>query len=261
MNSKGRLAGKVAVVTGAGSKEGIGTGAAMAIKFAQEGCRVVVLNRSEASGAATVDAIHREGGESMMVVADVSRPDDCRRAAQEVVAAYDGVDVLVNNAAQSSPDTIVDGPDETWDAVMGVKLRGTVQMTRSLVSHIRRGGSIINISSISALRTPPNRLAYSTANGAIFTLTRVMAVQIGGRGIRVNCIVPGQVWTPMARRALAPDGAESVVAAVREERRLNSPLQLEGTPWDIANTALFFASEDSRWLTGQTLVVDGGYLC
>jgi NAD(P)-dependent dehydrogenase (short-subunit alcohol dehydrogenase family) len=88
-----------------------------------------------------------------------------------------------------------------------------------------------------------------------------MAVQIGDRGIRVNCIVPGQVWTPMARRALAPDGAQNVVAAVREERRLNSPLQLEGTAWDIANTALFFASEDSRWVTGQTLVVDGGYLC
>lgn len=264
MNKSARLKDKVAVVTGAGAKGGVGTGAAMALTFAREGARVVVLNRSAEAADATVALIRDEGGECVRVLGDVTSAADCARAAQETVAAYGAVDVLVNNAANSQADSIVDGSEAAWEAIMGAKLKGAAQMSRAFIPHVVRGGAIINISSIAALRPPRpphNYLSYSTANGGLITMTSVMAVELGARGIRINCVIPGQVWTPIAQRAQSEGRSDADIAAAREQRRANTLLNLEGTAWDIANAVLFFASDDARWITGQSLVVDGGFLC
>lgn len=264
MTGSARLKDKVAIVTGAGAKDGVGTGAAMALTFAREGARVIVLNRGAEAADLTVEMIRRDGGVCARVLADVTSAADCARAAQETLAAYGSADILVNNAANSEADSLVDGPESAWDAVMDVKLKGAAQMSRAFAPHLQRGGAIVNISSIAALRPPRpphNYLSYSTANGGLISMTNVMAVELGARGIRVNCVIPGQVWTPIAERAHSPGRSDADIAAAREHRRSNTLLNLEGTAWDVANTALFFASEDARWITGQSLVVDGGFLC
>jgi NAD(P)-dependent dehydrogenase (short-subunit alcohol dehydrogenase family) len=255
-----RLAGQVALVTGAGSKDGIGVGAAISIVFAREGALVVIVNRSADAAEATADTIRQEGGKCTVVLADVSIAADCRRAAEKAVAAYGRVDILVNNAAISDPGSIFDVTEENWDAVMNVNLKGMMMMTQALMPHIGRGGSIINISSRSALRPLMGHLAYATSKGAINTLTSAIAMQVASLGVRVNSVVPGGPWTPVAKRILAAKMSDDEVAAVREARRLEVPLKTEGTAWDVANAVLFFASKESSWVTGQSLVVDGGYV-
>ncbi|ALJ16320.1 SDR family NAD(P)-dependent oxidoreductase [Sphingopyxis macrogoltabida] len=253
---------KIAVVTGGGAKDGIGIGAATAIRLAGAGAHVVVVNRSAAAGEVTRSLIEDSGGTCDVLAADTSSAKDCEAVVGTVADRHGRIDILVNNAAISDlgKGHLRDMVEEGWDAVMDVNLKGMMLMSRSAVRTMSDGASIINLSSIAALRHSANvPLAYATSKGAIMTLTSALASQLGASGIRVNCVVPGGVWTPIAWRAFAAVMSPAEVETARERRRTSVPLQSEGTAWDVADAILFFASDQSRWITGQSLVVDGGH--
>jgi len=261
----GRFAGRVALVVGAGSTEGAdletpGVGAAISLLFAREGARVGVLGLGADGAARTVELIEREGGEAVPVQADVSRQDDCRRAVETVIARYGRLDILVNNLGiRLSGTGVVDVPEDEWDRVMDVNVKGPMLMTKHAVPHMTAGSAIVNISAEVAVRpTFTSSLAYATSQGALNTLTTSLAVQLADRGIRVNGISPGNLWTPLAVRERLARGEGNQLAAERERRRALSPLGLEGNAWDVAHAAAFLASEDARWITGQTVTLDGG---
>jgi NAD(P)-dependent dehydrogenase (short-subunit alcohol dehydrogenase family) len=248
-----RLAGKVAIVTGAGSRgEGIGNGRATAVLFAREGARVLVVDQSLAAAEATLALIRQEGGEAVVFQADVTRRQDCEAMVAEAVARWGGLHALDNNVGIGSRGTILDVDEAEWDHVMRVNVTGMMLASRAAVPVMARGGggAIVNISSISALR-PRGLTAYSASKGAVIALTRAMAVDHAPQGIRVNCIAPGPVYTPMVSAAgMSPE--------LRERRRLASPLGIEGTGWDVAHAAVYLCSDEARYVTGVVLPVDGG---
>jgi NAD(P)-dependent dehydrogenase (short-subunit alcohol dehydrogenase family) len=248
-----RLDGKVAVVTGGGSRAaGIGTGRAAAILFARHGARVLVVDRDEAAANATVDMIAAEGGEAVAVAADLTVEEDCTAMAAAAVGRWGRIDVLDNNVGIEGPGTILDATSEDWDRVMAVNVRTIVQASRAVVPVMATGGggSIVNLSSISALR-PRGLTPYTAAKGAVIALTRAMAIDHAAAGIRVNCIAPGPIYTPMVY-------ADGMADEVRERRRAASPLGVEGTGWDVGYAALFLVSDEARYITGTVLPVDGG---
>ncbi|MCH6165474.1 SDR family NAD(P)-dependent oxidoreductase [Pseudonocardia alaniniphila] len=248
-----RLDGKVAVVTGGGSRAaGIGTGRAAAILFARHGARVLVVDRDEDAANATVDMIAAEGGEAVAVAADLTVEDDCTAMAAAAVGRWGRIDILDNNVGIEGPGTILDATSEDWDRVMAVNVRTIVQASRAVVPVMATGGggSIVNLSSISALR-PRGLTPYTAAKGAVIALTRAMAIDHAAAGIRVNCIAPGPIYTPMVYAAGMAD-------ELRDRRRAASPLGIEGTGWDVGFAALFLVSDEARYITGTVLPVDGG---
>lgn len=248
-----RLAGKVAIVTGAGSRaEGIGNGRAAAVLFAREGARVLVVDANEQAAAATVEMIKGEGGTSEAAVADVTRAADCEAMVKTAVDRWGRLDILDNNVGIGGAGSVLQVSEETWDRVMEVNVKTMMLAAKAAIPAMiaSGGGSIINISSISALR-PRGLTAYSTSKGAVIALTRAMAIDHAADGIRVNCVAPGPVYTPMVY-------AGGMSEELRERRRQASPLKVEGTGWDIGYAALFLASDEARYITGQVLVVDGG---
>lgn len=248
-----RLPGKVAIVTGAGSRgAGIGNGRAAAILFAREGARVLLVDRDRVAAEETARMIAEEGGESAVFEADVTADADCAAMVAEAVARWGRLDVLDNNVGIGSRGSVVETSIEDWEHVQRVNVTSMMLSSKHAVPEIARwgGGAVINVSSISALR-PRGLTAYSTSKGAVIALTRAMAVDHAREGIRVNCIAPGPVFTPMVAGAGMSD-------ELRERRRRASLLGTEGTGWDIGYAALFLASDESRWITGQVLVVDGG---
>jgi NAD(P)-dependent dehydrogenase (short-subunit alcohol dehydrogenase family) len=253
MPLKPRLEGKVAIVTGAGSHaEGIGNGRATAILFAREGAKVLVVDNSPAAAELTLEMIKKEGGKAEVFVADVSRADDCRGLVEKTVKLWGRLDILDNNVGISGPGTVVAVEEESWDRVMRVNVKSMMLTGKFAIPAMAAGGggSIINISSISALR-PRGLTPYSASKGAVIALTRAMAIDHGKDGIRVNCIAPGSVYTPMAY-------ARGMSDELRERRRQANLLKIEGTGWDIGYAALFLASDEARFITGVVLVVDGG---
>jgi NAD(P)-dependent dehydrogenase (short-subunit alcohol dehydrogenase family) len=248
-----RLAGKVAIVTGAGSRaEGIGNGRAAAILFAREGARVLLVDQNKEAAEATRALIAGEGGEAETLVADVTREGDCRAMVDEAVRRWGRLDILDNNVGIGSRGTVVDVGEAEWERVMTVNVTSMMLAGKHAVPAMARGGggAIVNISSISALR-PRGLTAYSASKGAVIALTRAMAVDHAGQGIRVNCIAPGPVYTPMVYAGGMSDD-------LRDRRRRASPLGIEGTGWDVANAALFLVSDEARYITGVVLPVDGG---
>jgi NAD(P)-dependent dehydrogenase (short-subunit alcohol dehydrogenase family) len=248
-----RLAGKVAIVTGGGSRaEGIGNGRAAAILFAREGARVLVVDRRKEAAEATHAMIATEGGESAVFPADVTRSDECRAMVDEAVRRWGRLDILDNNVGIESRGTVVEESEAQWTRVMEVNVTSMMLTGKHAVPAMAKtgGGAIVNISSISALR-PRGLTAYSASKGAVIALTRAMAIDHAAQGIRVNCIAPGPVYTPMVY-------ASGMSDEVRERRRRASPLGLEGTAWDVAYAALFLVSDEARYITGVLLPVDGG---
>jgi NAD(P)-dependent dehydrogenase (short-subunit alcohol dehydrogenase family) len=248
-----RLEGKVAIVTGGGSRaQGIGTGRAAAILFARHGARVLVVDRDEAAAKDTIDMITAEGGEAVAVAADLTVEDDCTAMAAAAVGRWGRIDVLDNNVGIEGPGTILDVSMADWDRVMAVNVRTIVQASRAVVPVMATGGggSIVNLSSISALR-PRGLTPYTAAKGAVIALTRAMAIDHAAAGVRVNCIAPGPIYTPMVYAAGMAD-------ELRERRRAASPLGVEGTGWDVGYAALFLVSDEARYITGTVLPVDGG---
>ncbi|MGI8551322.1 MAG: SDR family NAD(P)-dependent oxidoreductase [Dehalococcoidia bacterium] len=248
----GRLAGKVAIVTGAGSRgPGTGNGRATAILFAREGARVVLADQVLERAEETLAAIETEGGQAYAWQADVTQSGECRALVEEAVRRYGRLDILDNNVGIEGGGTVVQVDEDTWDRVMQVNVKSMMLMSKFAIPAMLPdgGGSIINISSISALR-PRGLTPYSTSKGAIIALTRAMAIDHAREGVRVNCIAPGPVYTPMV--------AGGMTAERRERRRLASPLGIEGSAWDIAWAAVYLASDEARYVTGVVLPVDGG---
>jgi NAD(P)-dependent dehydrogenase (short-subunit alcohol dehydrogenase family) len=249
------LLGKVAIVTGGGAAgDGIGNGRAAAILLARAGARVVVVDRKRELAERTADMIVAEGGEAKGVEADVTDETHCRVLTERTMERFGRLDLLDNNVGIGSRASVVDESPETWRRIMQVNVETMFLVSKYAIPAMIAsggGGAIVNVSSISALR-PQGLTAYTTSKGAIIALTRAMAVDHGPDGIRVNCVAPGPVFTPM----VGAGGA--MTDAVRDTRRRASVLGIEGTGWDVGRAVRFLLSDEARYITGQTLVVDGG---
>jgi NAD(P)-dependent dehydrogenase (short-subunit alcohol dehydrogenase family) len=247
----GRLEGKVAVVTGAGSRgPGLGNGKATAILFAREGARVLCADSVKERAADTVELIRAEGGEAEPFVADVTRAAACRAMVSAAVDLWGGLDVVHNNVGIESRAGVLEVTEQEWDRVMAVDLKSMLLTTQAAVPALanRGGGSIICVSSVAGLRGY-GRTAYAAAKAGVIGFVTSVAVQLGPQAIRVNAIAPGLVWTPMV---------EDHGPRMREQRRKASPLGTEGSGWDVGWGAVYLASDESRWVTGQVLVIDAG---
>jgi NAD(P)-dependent dehydrogenase (short-subunit alcohol dehydrogenase family) len=252
-----RLEGKVAVVTGAGSRgPGVGNGKAMAVLFAREGARVLLVDRVRERAEETQERIRQEIGaaadqQTAVFEADVTEPAQANAAIDEAVRRWGRLTTLVNNVGIGSPPSILQTEPDAWDEVMRVNLRSMFLVSKAAIPHLKQngGGVILNISSVSGLRGRGNA-AYAASKGAVVSLTQTMAIQHAPDGIRVVCIAPGPVYTPMVAGGMTPQTRAARLASV--------PLGTEGTAWDIGWAAVFLVSDEARWITGVTLPVDGG---
>jgi len=241
------------VITGGTS----GIGEAIALLLAQEGAAVSITGRSRDRGEAVVSKIQQTGGKAMFIPADSRTSQDCRRVVDQTQQGFGRLDILVNNAGVFYAHTILDCPESEWDEQLDSKLKGTFLMSKlALPAMIEQGrGIIINVSSGWGLVGGDRAVAYCAANGGVVLLTKSMAIDHGPQGIRVNCICPGDVLTPMLP-------ADAKLRELKWEEYLagcsNRPLGRIGTVGEIAQAALFLASDDSSFMTGATLVVDGG---
>lgn len=251
-----RLDGKVAIVTGAGnrSEDGVGTGRASALLFAREGAKVLIADRNVEAAKRTQAEIQAEQGEASVFEADVAVESDCRSLVEATVERYGRIDVLMNNVGIAGSGKVTEIDFDEWDRVMDVDVKSMAMLSKYAIPAMEKsgGGSIINVSSIDGLRAGAfHNVPYAVAKGGVLVLTRAMAVHHGREGIRVNCIVPGHLDTPMV--SALPDEA-------RELRRKAGPLGTVGTGWDIGWAAVFLASDEARWITGVALPVDAGVL-
>jgi NAD(P)-dependent dehydrogenase (short-subunit alcohol dehydrogenase family) len=248
-----RLAGKVALITGGTS----GIGEATAILFAREGAAVAITGRSEERGRKVIEQIQSGDGRALFVRADVRVAEDCRRAVDETLSAFGRLDVLFNNAGVFVANDTVDCSEEEWDEQVDASLKGTFLMSKfALPTMIAQGsGSIINCGSGWGLVGGDRAVAYCAAKGGVIVMTRAMAMDHGPQGVRVNCVCPGDTVTPMEHKDAAHRGMtwEDYVAGASAR-----PLGRMGEPDEIARAALFFACDESSFVTGAALPVDGG---
>jgi NAD(P)-dependent dehydrogenase (short-subunit alcohol dehydrogenase family) len=248
------LAGKVAIVTGGGAVgDGIGNGRAAAILLARAGTKVLVADREFNLAQRTVEMISAEGGTAVAIATDVTDEAQCAIMVQTTLDRFGRLDFLDNNVGINSRGSVTCSTLESWHRVMQVNIDSMFLSSRHAIPamiNYAGGGAIVNVSSISALR-PKGNTAYSTSKGAVIALTRAMAVDHGRDHIRVNCVAPGPVFTPLV---YGPGMSE----ATRDLRRRASVLGIEGTGWDIGYAVRFLLSDHARFITGQTLVVDGG---
>ncbi len=244
---------KVALITGGTS----GIGRATATLFAREGAAVAITGRNEERGREVVAEIERGGGRAIFVRADVRLAEDCRRAVEETVAAFGRLDVLFNNAGVFVANDTIDCSEEEWDLQVDVSLKGTFLMSKYAlpVMIAQGGGSIVNNSSGWGLVGGDRAVAYCAAKGGMVVMTKAMAIDHGPQGVRVNCICPGDTVTPMEHEDAAHRGMtwEAYVASASER-----PLGRMGDPDEVAMAALFLASDESSFITGAALPVDGG---
>ncbi|MGH7108411.1 MAG: SDR family NAD(P)-dependent oxidoreductase [Acetobacteraceae bacterium] len=257
-----RLKDKVAIVVGAGSSgPGWGNGKATAVTFAREGAKVLCADVNRAAADETAGIITSEGGEASSIQADATRSADIARMVETALAAYDRIDVLDNNVGIATIGGVVEVSEEEWDRVMAVNLKSCYLTMKHVIPVMERagGGSIINISSIAGIRyTGVPYATYYASKSAMNHLTRTTAVQYAPKKIRVNAVLPGLMETPMILKSAGLAAAYGGEAELWQARARQVPMGFGGNAWDVANAALFLASEDSRYITGIELVVDGG---
>lgn len=248
------LTGKVAIVSGGGAAgDGIGNGRAACLLLARAGAKVLVVDRDIKLAERTAEMIKAEGGTAVAHATDATDPNQCERMVQAALDHFGRLDCLDNNIGIGSRGSVVDEPLETYRHVMQMNVETMFLTSKYAIPAMiktAKGGSIVNVSSISALR-PRNLTTYTTSKGAVIALTRAMAVDHGKDGIRVNCVAPGPVYTPMVYARGMSDQA-------RSGRAKASVLGIEGTGWDVGHAVRFLLSNHARYITGQTLVVDGG---
>jgi NAD(P)-dependent dehydrogenase (short-subunit alcohol dehydrogenase family) len=248
----GRLEGKVALITGAAS----GMGKVSSLLFAREGAAVVVADVTDEAGTATATEIEEAGGRATYVHADVSKAADCEAMVATATERFGGLHVLYNNAGvfPANDGSVTDTHEDTWDLVMRINLKGVFLGCKYGIPAMREsgGGSIVNVASFVALMgaaTP--QIAYTASKGGVLAMTREIAVEFARKGIRANALCPGPIETPLLAELLADP-------ARRERRLVHIPVGRFGQAEEIANAALFLASDESSFVTGSTFVVDGG---
>lgn len=251
-----RLDGKIAIVTGAAS----GIGKATAKLFAQEGAKLVLVDLNETGGKTAAEEIRSIGGVAAFVQADLTKANDVERAVARAIEVYGGVNVLHNNAGLFRFGTVVEATEEQWDQIVAINLKSVFLMSKYVLPHMiaARKGVIINTASIGGMVGVENGSAYAAAKGGVIQLTRSMALDYGPVGIRVNCICPGSTDTPMLQGIWKEEHPAGVPDNIRQQYADGRPLRRIATPDDIANAALYLASDESRFVTGSSLVVDGG---
>jgi len=245
----GRLDRKVAVITGAGSGIGIET----ALLFAREGAKIVVADYASEAGEATVRQIGEKGGDALFIKTDVSQASDVERMVKATVEKYGRIDILYNNAGVLGEVAFVgDATEDDWDRLMSINLKGTFLCSKYAVREMIKGGSgvIVNTASAMGFVGLPGNAAYSAAKGGIIQLTRTMALEYASSNIRVNCLCAGWVDTPMNLKL----GERIINWTVRE-----TPMKRWAKPEEIAQAALYLASDESSFVTGAALVIDGGW--
>ncbi|TDG00619.1 SDR family NAD(P)-dependent oxidoreductase [Paenibacillus piri] len=249
-----RLQGKVTLITGSGS----GIGQSSALLFAKEGATVIVNDLSEEKGRETVSMITEAGGDATFIQADVTNPDSVKAMVEQAIAAYGRIDVLFNNAGISGVGAIHEIEPDAWDRVINVNIRGVYLPCKYVIPYMmeRREGSIINMSSCIAEIGLARRASYSATKGAVLALTKSMQVDYAKYQIRVNALLPGTILTPFVENYLRTsyDNPEEGYESLKK-RQLSGDL---GRPEDVAKAALFLASDESRFMMGSPLYIDGG---
>lgn len=248
-----RLKDKVALITGGTS----GIGEATALLFAREGARVAITGRNPERGAKIVRGIEASGEKAIFIRADVSSASDCQRAVNETVQTVGRIDILFNNAGVYYPQTVLECSEREWDEQINVNLKGTFLMSKAVLPGMiaRKSGVIINNASGWGIVGGDHAVAYCASKGGVVLMTKAMAIDHGAQGIRVNCVCPGDVETPMLPADAKMRGLkwEDYIAGCASR-----PLGRVGTVDEIAKAVLFLASDDSSFMTGAALVVDGG---
>src|SRR5213078_3561744 len=259
-----RLKDKVALVVGAGSiGPGWGNGKATAVTFARQGAKVFCVDRSAAAAEETVKIIASEGGKAVAFTADVSRAADVEAMVASCLKVYGRIDVLDNNVGIAEMGSVVEVTEAEWDRVFAVNLKSAFLAMKHVIPVMQKqgGGSIINISSIASIRhLGISYVSYGASKAAMNQMTKTTAVQFARDHVRVNCILPGLMKTPMVEHSagLAASYAKGDVEAMWRARDSQVPMGHMGDAWDVANAALFLASDESKYVTGIELVVDGG---
>ena len=256
-----RVRGKSIIVTGAGSiGPGIGNGKASAILYAREGGRVLLVDRDLAAAEETRRLIAGEGGQAVACACDVTSSADCRRMAETCLEAFGSIDVLHNNVGIAIPGGAVELSVEDWDRTMRVNFKSMFLACKHVLPQMerQRRGTIVNIASQNAIRSlPVAAIAYAASKAAVIALTREVAMQYATQGIRANAVLPGLMDTPMVHAQLA--GAYGGdLEEMRARRARLCPTGEQGDAWDTAYAALFLASDEAKYITGTTLMVDGG---
>jgi NAD(P)-dependent dehydrogenase (short-subunit alcohol dehydrogenase family) len=249
-----RLKDKTAIVTGVGA----GIGQAIAIRFAEEGARLVLNDLNEAAARVTLDRVKSLDAKAVLAVADISQEEGARSISQVAIQTFGAIDILVNNAADFTSKSVERAELADWQKVLGVNVIGTALVSKFAVEHMKsRGGSIVNLASISSVIAQPDFATYNASKGAILTMTKCMALDFAPYNIRVNAICPGAILTSASHREI-----ERLGITFEKWRDVTAPLHMLnrlGEPREVANAALFLASDEASFITAAHLMVDGGY--
>ena len=261
----GRMEGKKVLVVGAGQPphDVVGNGRAISLLLAREGAEVCAVDREKDRAAATVEQVVAGDGRAHAIVADITKPDDCAALVGEALATMGRIDALVNVVGGSPGDASpLELDPDSWQHIMDLNLRGTWLVSRAVVPIMKEGGggAITNISSVGSRASGGTFFAYSVSKAGVNALTHFFAVQYAPFGIRCNVILPSWILTPHAMEGLVRGGVASSEDAIEERGRQSVPLGRMGTAWDVANAVLFLSSDESSFVTGLEMPVDGGTL-
>jgi 3-oxoacyl-[acyl-carrier protein] reductase len=246
-----KLQGRLAVVTGGGS----GMGRSIAMTFAKEGCLVIIAERIAEMGNRVADEIQQAGGKALMVKVDVTNSKEVRAAVDNILEKYDKIDILVNNAGVAKMENFLEGEESAWWRIIDVNVKGVILFSHAVLKAMikRNYGKIINIGSGAGIMGIDQQVVYGASKGAVIAFSKGLAAEMGQYNINVNCVCPGTIATPMTK--LGVEKYPSYFQRLTE----NTPFKRFGQPEDIAKTVLFLASDDSEYLTGQAICVDGGF--